>query len=268
MKVGATGRRDVVLWGAAAGLGLLSEGCGAHGGARTAQDEKKPEEEGEVTPAEDLMREHGVLNRLLLVYEECARRIDAGKAGPIVDVLGSAADLLRRFIEDYHEKLEEDFLFPRFEKAHQLVGLVGTLRRQHQAGRRLTEQIRSLASIAVAEQAMTSSLAAILPVKGRLSSLSMVAEDAGAQRMLLSAIHAFVRMYRPHEAREDTVLFPALHAILSPKELAALGERFEDKEHELFGERGFEGVVEQVAQLEQRLGIEDLDQFTPPLALP
>ena len=59
------------------------------------------------------------------------------------------------------------------------------------------------------------------------------------------------------------MLFPALHAIVPPKEMAELGERFEDKEHELFGARGFEGVVDQVAAMEKTLGIEDLAQFTP-----
>ncbi len=34
--------------------------------------------------------------------------------------------------------------------------------------------------------------------------------------------------------------------------------------HQLFGARGFEGIVEQVAQLERALGIADLDPFTPP----
>jgi hypothetical protein len=70
-------------------------------------------------------------------------------------------------------------------------------------------------------------------------------------------------MYRPHEAREDTVLFPAFRRIVPPKEFDALGEQFEDKEHELFGKEGFEGIVQQVSVLERQLGTYDLDQFTP-----
>jgi hypothetical protein len=42
-----------------------------------------------------------------------------------------------------------------------------------------------------------------------------------------------------------------------------LGEDFEKKEHELFGQDGFESVVEKVADLEKKLGIYDLNQFTP-----
>jgi hypothetical protein len=37
------------------------------------------------------------------------------------------------------KKMEEDFLFPRFENANQLVDLVKVLREQHQAGRRVTD---------------------------------------------------------------------------------------------------------------------------------
>jgi hypothetical protein len=43
-----------------------------------------------------------------------------------------------------------------------------------------------------------------------------------------------------------------------------LGERFEDKEHELFGEHGFENTVADVACLEEQLGIADLARFTAP----
>ena len=70
-------------------------------------------------------------------------------------------------------------------------------------------------------------------------------------------------MYAPHEAREDTVLFPALHEIMSAHEYGALGEDFEKKEHQLFGKEGFEGMVDRIAAIEKELGIYDLRQFTP-----
>lgn len=70
-------------------------------------------------------------------------------------------------------------------------------------------------------------------------------------------------MYRPHEAREDTVLFPAIRRIVSRHEYAALGEEFEKKEHALFGEDGFEKIVESVAAIEKGLGIYELAKFTP-----
>jgi hemerythrin-like domain-containing protein len=205
--------------------------------ASRAAGAKKAEEAEDVAPPEDLMREHGVLNRILLIYEESARRLEANGPSPL-EPLTAAAEIIRRFIEQYHEKLEEDHLFPRFEKAGRLVDLVGTLRRQHQAGRGLTETILKLAN-------------------------AQAQKTPGDRKKLLESMHLFSRMYRPHEAREDTVLFPALREIVKPKEFAEMGEQFEDKEHQLFGKEGFEGIVVQVGKLEQTLGIYALDQFTP-----
>ena len=71
-------------------------------------------------------------------------------------------------------------------------------------------------------------------------------------------------MYRAHASREDTVVFPAFRAILGGAEYEELGERFEEREHQLLGEHGFEGAVAEVAQLEAQLGIADLAGFTPP----
>src|SRR6266404_1522673 len=199
-----------------------------------AEPEKKEEEVG---PPEDLMREHGVLKRVLLVYGEVLRRIDAKQDFP-PDSLGDAAGIIRSFIEDYHEKLEENFLFPRFEKANQLVDLVSVLRDQHQAGRRVTD------------------------VTMRLANSGALKNDS-ERAQLTDSMRQFIRMYNPHEAREDTVLFPAFHKIVTPHEFDSLGEDFEKKENELFGENGFEKMVDKVAGIERRLGIYDLDQFTP-----
>jgi hemerythrin-like domain-containing protein len=223
----------------AMGLAVVALGCGEKQDARDAHDEKTDNDKGDdVAPPEDLMREHGALNRVLLIYEESARRLETQGPPLPLDALTGAAGIIRHFIEDYHEKLEEDFLFPRFEKAGKLVDLVATLRRQHQAGRRLTEEIQRLAT----------------PTR---------IQDEGVKKKMVGTIRSFVRMYRPHEAREDTVLFPALRSIINPSEFRALGEQFEEKEHQLFGKEGFEGVVAQVANIEETLGINDLNQFTP-----
>lgn len=226
----------------AAGLAIPAELAWAQAQKSTAEPhasrKKKGEEAGEeVAPAEDLMREHGLLNRVLLIYEEVSRRLNAEQdVSP--DTLSSAAGIIHNFIEGYHEKLEEDYLFPRFEKANTLVDLVGTLRKQHAAGRQVTEHILALV---------------------KQNSLRTVA----GRQQVVTEMAGFIRMYRPHEAREDTVLFPALHKIVSKNEYDALGEKFEDIEHQKFGKEGFEGMVEKVAEIEKDLGIYDLAQFTP-----
>jgi hemerythrin-like domain-containing protein len=206
--------------------------------AASGSKDKKPEGKRaeDVSPGEDLMREHGVLARILLIYDEISMRLEKDIKFP-PEVLTSAAALIRRFVEDYHEKLEEDHVFPRFVKAGKLVDLVNVLLEQHRAGRRLTERIKNL---------------------GSLSTL-----NPDEERELLKNLGLFAHMYRPHKSREDTVLFPAFHSLVSAKEFDSLGEKFEEQEDKLFGEHGFEKVVEQVAGLEKSLGIYELSQFTP-----
>ncbi len=215
--------------------GAVTGGAGLLLVAPAALAKKPPaQEQDEVSPAEDLMREHGVLERILLVYEEVSRRAGAGQEIP-ANVVPDTSGLVRRFVEDYHEKLEEDFLFPRFEKAGKLVELVATLRAQHRRGRSLTEQVQRLGAL----------------------------KGGGDRRQLAELLRAFIRMYRPHAAREDTVLFPALRGLVGDKAYLELGAQFEDKEHALFGAHGFEDIVAQVAKLEQAVGIDDLAAFTP-----
>jgi hemerythrin-like domain-containing protein len=199
--------------------------------ATQAKGAKKREAEEDVSTNEDLMREHGVLNRILLIYDEAIRRIQ-GKEKFDSDVITKSAGLIQRFIEDYHEKLEENYLFPRFERAGKLVDLVKTLRAQHGAGRDVTGSI-------------------------------LASTKAGDFEAAAVSLAAFVRMYRPHESREDTVLFPALHDIVSKHEYEALGEQFDAIERKTFGGDGFDMAVDQVTTLEKQFGIYDLAQFTP-----
>lgn len=73
----------------------------------------------------------------------------------------------------------------------------------------------------------------------------------------------FITMYRPHAAREDTVVFPEFKKLISPKEYHQLGDVFEAQEHKLFGKAGFQGVLEKIAGIEKALGIQDLSKYTP-----
>jgi hemerythrin-like domain-containing protein len=215
---------------------LQPDGVSALAASATKNKKSEGKKGEEVSPGEDLMREHGALARILLIYDDISMRLEKEQNYPPA-VLTNAAGLIRRFVEDYHEKLEEDHLFPRFVKAGKLVDLVNVLLEQHQAGRRLTGRIKHLASLPKLQ--------------------------ADEKKELLKNLRLFARMYRPHKSREDTVLFPAFHSIISAKEYDSLGEKFEDQENKLFGEHGFEKVVEEVAGLEKSLGIYELSQFTP-----
>ena len=236
--MGKMNTRRQALWGAGViGLALpgpiaRAVGVGKPTGAKPA---RKNEED--IGPGEDLMREHGVLRRVLLVYGEIARRLET-TATVDAGLIQRGALLIRSFIEDYHERQEEEVVFPRFERAHKLVDLVSVLRAQHQAGRKLTDRVRGLATAP------------------RLN-------DPERRLLLRDELRAFIRMYEPHAAREDTVLLPALREIVRPSEYDALGEDFERREHRTFGGDGFEQAVAEVDAIERAIGIENLSRFTP-----
>jgi len=70
------------------------------------------EKEPEVTATEDLMREHGVIRRALLVYFEVVPTLRQNAASVDAAALQQTAKLFRTFGEDYHERmLEEEHIF-------------------------------------------------------------------------------------------------------------------------------------------------------------
>jgi hemerythrin-like domain-containing protein len=190
-----------------------------------------------VTAPEDLMKEHGVLDRCLLVYEELIRRLKNKKSVP-PQVLYQTAELVQHFVEEYHERNEETYIFPLFVNAKKKTTLVETLLAQHKAGRQLTTQILQFS---------------------RPESFG----DPANQLKIVDSCEKFIRMYRPHKAREDTVLFPALRTLLPPEKVESLGDDMEKDETKVLGNQGFEKSVVAVEAIEKQLGIDDLSSFTP-----
>ena len=183
----------------------------------------------EVSPVEDLMREHGVLQRILLIYDELGKRL-ASNTSFAPRLLSDSALIVQKFIENYHEKLEEDFVFPRLEKREETKELVKTLFDQHKAGRLLTAYI--------IEHSTASDI-----------------QDKDQNAALRTHLEQFCAMYRPHAAREDTVAFPYFKTLISEQDYLFLIDVFENKEKLLFGEEGFSKIVNEVATIEKALGI-------------
>jgi hemerythrin-like domain-containing protein len=199
-----------------------------------ARDAKKKAEDA-ISPPEDLMREHAILDRILLIYESGMRRIGQGEdIDPAVFV--QSATIMRDFIHDYHEKSEEELVFPRFKTAGRMVELVNVLLTQHGAGRKLTERI-----LAAAPQA----------------------RSREPREAMGRDIQAFIAMYRPHAAREETDLFPTLRQLVTGDEYDGIAEELEKRERQAFGADGFEKIAKKVAEVEKVIGIYDLDVFTP-----
>lgn len=225
-------RRALVATAGIVGVHAILAGPTVRGSGASPQEDS--EKEHPVTPAEDLMFEHGVLERLLLVYAETIRRIESGGQAP-ARLLSDAAGLFRRFGEDYHEKLEEQHIFPLLEKTSRYSELAKELKKQHDAGRKITTSLLDLTKGGTLAQ----------------------------PRRAVQALRSFHHMYLPHISRENSVAFRAFHSLVPYERYKDLGEQFEEKEHELFGEDGFDKVLAQVTTIENDLGIHNLAQFTP-----
>lgn len=227
---GATRRRTFLQLGPT-GL-IIAAGLAAP--ARARETKKKGADEA-ISPAEDLMREHAILDRILLVYEAGIRRLGQGED---IDpaVFTQSATIVRDFIHDYHEKSEEELVFPRFKTAGRMVELVNVLITQHGAARKLTERI-----LAAAPQA----------------------RSREPREAMGRDIQAFIAMYRPHAAREDTDIFPTLRHLVTADEYDGIADEMEKRERQAFGADGFEKTAKKVAEVEKVIGVYDLDVFTP-----
>jgi hemerythrin-like domain-containing protein len=145
--------------------------------------------------------------------------------------------LVHDYVEGFHEGIEEGYVFPRLRAAGAEVETVDTLLTQHGRGRRITQSLLQLRAADLASATMRTRTAA--------------------------ALASFVRMYQPHEAREDTVIFPAFRRLSTPAELRAVAGEVATFETAQFGAGHFTRAVDQVAAVEVALGINDLSSFTP-----
>ena len=218
--------------------GVALTGCAS--GNDDKESKKAEGAEGEVTANEDLMREHGILRRILIIYRETAPKLVANAPGVDAAALAGATQLFQKFGERYHEQLlEEQQIFPRVRKAGgEAAGIVDTLLAQHARGREITAYIVDRTK------------------SGRVGS--------GDAEPLARTLTAFARMYEPHAAREDTLIFPAFKKAVGEKGYDELGDQFEDIERREFGGDGFDMARDQVADFERRLGTSDLASFTAP----
>jgi hemerythrin-like domain-containing protein len=176
-----------------------------------------------ISPIEDLMKEHGLLNRLLLIYEKLNGTSKKEKI-----LFQKTAYIVKTFIHSYHELLEENYIFStvlKKSKRKEIKRMVKILLRQHKQARKITEKILTTNSL----------------------------------KVMRTCSIKFINMYRVHESREDTEVFPEFNNLVTRKKLHEIGEEFEKSEEEQFGEKGFEKILKDVKRLEKKAGILDLD---------
>ena len=185
--------------------------------------------------SERLMRDNALTSRVLLLYAAAERRLNQGEDLESGIFLQSA-EVMRDFVHGYHEKVEEDDIFPIFKKTGRMVDLVNVLQNQHAAGRQLTDKILAAApGIANSDQ----------------------------RKALTDAMHATITLYQPALARENTDLLPTLRSLMTPTEFDALAQTLEKAEAEKLGADGFDKAAKKDEAIEKKIGTHDLSQFTP-----
>ena len=237
-------RRQLITGLSVAGASAILIGCRnnpASTSATNKSDEQSSDEAAaDVTATEDLMREHGILRRALLVYQETAVKLKQDPNSVPADALEKTAQLFRAFGEEYHEKkLEEAYIFPALKKQQNpATAYVDILLAQHSRGTEITDYLLS-----------------------KTRGDKIPSADVGP---FVGALESFVRMYEHHAAIEDTLVFPAWKSVIGEKEMDELSAKFEEIEEEFFGEDGFESARQRMTEIEQSLGLSDLAMFTAP----
>ncbi len=196
-------------------------------------------EEKVSSPVEDLMKEHGAVERILLIYQ---RMIEMAITGQEIDVsvIRRASKMVDEYVASHHERDEENYVFPKFREANYIVDLVDTLERQHDVARELNAQVMELSS------------------KG-----AEISQDEAVR--LLDLCGMFINMYLPHISRENTILFPVFFDIVSADYVNDIKEKMEGEEEKVLGETGFRGLMGRISELEKEIGIHELSRYTAQL---
>lgn len=194
-------------------------------------------EEVKYSPIEDLMEEHSILRRALLIYEECIRRMNINEDFD-PNLLIETTNVIKVIIIFHHALLEHEYIFPRFREADKYVEMCDTLTDQHGRAGEQEELILKYAN---------------------RDSINNLEE----KEILINALKKSIRVFRPHIDREDTEMFPEFKTVVTPYEFYELGKKFKEIEYQKWGENGHKQMVDKITYVEKALGINDLDSFTP-----
>src|SRR5207244_2021903 len=155
--------------------------------------------EPEITATEDLMREHSVIRRALLVYAALVPRLRTKPKSVDTARLRRTGELFRKFAEEYHERqLEEGHIFPLIRRMKDVAAYADVLTAQHARGREITAYLLAVTNGPKISAAHATSLA--------------------------NALEGLVRMYEHHAARKDTIVFPTWKRNYTNKQLDALAD--------------------------------------------
>lgn len=178
---------------------------------------------------EILKQEHRVIERMLSVLEEVARRLQGG--GHLdEDVFPQILEFMNIFADVCHHAKEEAELFPVLSQSgiDSEGGLVAALEDEHETVRKIARQMRA----------------------------NWENSDQGESAFAISSeILEYVKLLAQHIEKEDVALFPLTDRMLTPKQQMELAYRFEEVEDEEACRGTYDRYRDLVTELEKRLEI-------------
>ena len=179
---------------------------------------------GNPAVAEDLMYEHGVYRRLVGIYANCLKRVKNGELR-IAEIV-KVSNIIKDFVEEFHEKIEERYIFPAFISAGKNISTINLLLKQHKLGRVLTSNILFLAQ-----------------------------QKGDNHKKLEKLLEKYIGMMGLHGVREDTDIFRKLEEVIPEEQLRTISYNEEKLEREKFGEKALDKLISEIRPIEKELGI-------------
>lgn len=180
-----------------------------------------------MTPTDDLMNEHRVIERMLSILTKASNRLEAGKSiepGFYVN----AVDFLKNFADKCHHSKEEKLLFVKMMErgVSGEVGPIAVMMREHQDGRAHVKTLDKLSK----------------------EKMSKSTKDG-----LIKSSRAYVDLLTKHIQKEDNVLYPLANQILDKADQAELEKGFEEVEEKVMGPGVHERYHRMIEEWEEKL---------------
>jgi hemerythrin-like domain-containing protein len=187
--------------------------------------------QAQVGAIETLTRGHGLLLRATLIYEVAGNRTAKGeKIDP--SLVQTTAQVIRRYLHDFHEMMEEKYIFAPLELSKICFSSIQELKVQHGTSYELTQRILKLTAA------------------GKLNT------------EVVGYMTDYTKMYTHHTAWEDTVIFPAFDSLEKKRDIDELAATFSAEERKILGNDGFDSFLGQIAEVEKQLNIFELSTST------
>jgi hemerythrin-like domain-containing protein len=176
-----------------------------------------------------LKEEHRVIERMLVVLESVAQRLEAGERVR-AELLREAVDFVRNFADKNHHGKEEANLFPRLEErgVPKEGGPLGVMLHEHDLGRGFIQAIEG----------------AIEGYEGG---------DEAAALVIAENIRGYIQLLAEHIWKEENVLFQMADQVLSEADQQDLVERFERVEAEVIGPDAVERYTDLLERAEREI---------------